>query len=163
MRKPKLYLDTSVISHLSQPDAPEKMADTLQLWEDIKAGMYEVYVSSTTLDEIDQCKPEKLQILYEYLSQIEYKMISGTEEISTIAHKIIELGILRPKSIDDCMHIASAVVASCDYIASWNFKHLVNVKTVNGVRAITNLHGYKSIDIVPPNMLLHTDDAESEE
>lgn len=33
MRKLKVYLDTSVISHLMQEDVPEKMADTKQLWE----------------------------------------------------------------------------------------------------------------------------------
>ncbi len=32
MRKLKVYLDTSVISHLLQEDAPGKMADTRQLW-----------------------------------------------------------------------------------------------------------------------------------
>ncbi len=26
---------------------------------------------------------------------------------------------------------------------SWNFKHIVNIKTIRGVRAITNLEGYK--------------------
>ena len=38
MKKLKIYLDTSVISHLDAPDAPEKMADTLMLWEDIKTS-----------------------------------------------------------------------------------------------------------------------------
>ena len=33
MRKLKVYLDTSVISHLAQEDVPEKMTDTLKLWE----------------------------------------------------------------------------------------------------------------------------------
>ena len=37
MKKLKLYLDTSVISHLDAPDTPEKMADTLALWEDLKS------------------------------------------------------------------------------------------------------------------------------
>jgi len=36
MPKPKIYLDTSIISHLHQLDVPEKMNDTLALWEDIK-------------------------------------------------------------------------------------------------------------------------------
>lgn len=31
MRQLKIFLDTSVISHLMQEDVPEKMADTLQL------------------------------------------------------------------------------------------------------------------------------------
>lgn len=154
MRKNKLYLDTSVISHLYQQDAPEKMADTLLLWKDISDGLYDVYLSDTTLQEISACKSEKFEILLGYLAQIEYTIISETDEIDSVAQMIIDMGILRQKSFDDCVHIASAVVTSCDYIVSWNFKHMVNVKTINGVRAISNLHGYRTIDIVQPTMLL---------
>lgn len=32
-------LDTSVISHLMQGDVPEKMADTLQLWDLFREGL----------------------------------------------------------------------------------------------------------------------------
>jgi len=162
MRKSKIYLDTSVISHLYQQDAPEKMADTLLLWEDIRAGLYDVYLSDTTLQEIGACKPEKLEILLGYLAQIEYTIISETDEIDSVAQMIIDMGILRQKSFDDCVHIASAVVTSCDYIVSWNFKHMVNVKTINGVRAISNLHGYRTIDIVQPTMLLRQEGDEDE-
>jgi hypothetical protein len=38
MRKLKVYLDTSVISYLYQLDAPEKMKDTLELWELLGGG-----------------------------------------------------------------------------------------------------------------------------
>jgi len=31
MKKLKLYFDTSIISHLDQQDAPDKIADTLAL------------------------------------------------------------------------------------------------------------------------------------
>lgn len=33
MKRLKVYLDTSVVSYLYQEDAPEKMQDTLSLWE----------------------------------------------------------------------------------------------------------------------------------
>ena len=33
MRKLKVYLDTSVISHLEQEDVPEKMEQTRKVWE----------------------------------------------------------------------------------------------------------------------------------
>jgi hypothetical protein len=36
VRTPKIYLDTSVISHLNADDAPEKMNDTLLLLEELK-------------------------------------------------------------------------------------------------------------------------------
>lgn len=41
MRKLKVYLDTSVVSHLLQEDVLEKMADTRRLWEMFKAGKFE--------------------------------------------------------------------------------------------------------------------------
>jgi hypothetical protein len=141
MKKLKLYLDTSVISHLHQPDAPDKMADTLLLWE-----------------EISRCTPEKQELLISYLSEIQYTIIHGESEIFNVADIIIQMGILRPKSYDDCVHIASAVISECDYIVSWNFKHMVNVKTINGVRAISLLHGYKQVDIIQPAMLVQLEE-----
>jgi len=158
MKKLKLYLDTSVISHLHQPDAPDKMADTLLLWEEIKAGLYDVVISDVTLEEISRCTPEKQELLISYLSEIQYTIIHGESEIFNVADIIIQMGILRPKSYDDCVHIASAVISECDYIVSWNFKHMVNVKTINGVRAISLLHGYKQVDIIQPAMLVQLEE-----
>ena len=39
-RKLKVYLDTSVVSHLWQIDAPEKMQETLALWEEFKKDKF---------------------------------------------------------------------------------------------------------------------------
>ena len=45
MSKIKVYLDTSVISHLLQEDVPEKMADTRRLWDMFKkTGKIEYYL-----------------------------------------------------------------------------------------------------------------------
>ena len=33
LRKLKVYLDTSIVSYLDQQDAPDKMNETLRLWE----------------------------------------------------------------------------------------------------------------------------------
>lgn len=69
----------------------------------------------------------------------------------------IDFGILRRKSFDDYQHITAAILAGCDIITSWNFKHIVNVKTIRGVRAITNLEGYKMIEIWNPSVLLESE------
>ena len=158
MKKLSIYLDTSVISYLDAKDIPEKMRDTITLWEDIRQGKYDVYVSDVTLEEINECGKPKRDVMFKYLSEIEYKTLSINIEAEELAKKIIEMGILKQKSYDDCVHIAIAVVNNCNYIVSWNFKHLVNIKTINGVRAITNLNGYRLIDLVPPTMLIQGDD-----
>lgn len=41
---------------------------------------------------------------------------------------------------------------------SWNFKHIVNVKTVKGVKIITTMEGYKDLLIYPLSALLEGND-----
>jgi predicted nucleic acid-binding protein len=158
MKKLKVYLDTSVISHLMQEDVPEKMADTLKLWDMFKAGKYEVYLSTVTLEEISDCPEPKRSRMLDYLEQIDYTPIEIIDDMSDVAEQIIDMGILTKKSYDDCQHIAAAIVYGCDCIISWNFKHIVNIKTIRGVRAIANLKGYKPIEILNPSVLLESEE-----
>lgn len=152
--KLKAYLDTSVISYLNQTDVPEKMAETLQLWDKFKDNIFDVYISYLTINEIDGCDEEKRKILYKYLNEIKHNVLEVSKEAQELANQIIKLDILRPNSIDDATHIGVAILNKCDYIISWNFKHLVNIKTVNGVRAITSLNGLSDIGIVTPTFFL---------
>lgn len=135
-------------------DAPEKMQETLALWERLKTGRFDVYLSYLTIDEINECNDEKIVKLNNYLKQINYHILDVTNEAQRIADIIVNMKILSEKSIDDCTHIGVALSNQLDYIISWNFKHMVNVKTVNGVRAISILNGYKSIDLVSPTYFL---------
>ena len=158
MNKLKVYLDTSVISHLFQEDVPEKMADTRQLWEMFCAGKYDVYLSTVTLEELKNCSEPKQSYLFDYLGQIEYTLVQINDNVTEIAQQIIEMGILTKKSFDDCQHIGAAIMSECDCIISWNFKHIVNIKTIRGVRAITNLKGHKPIEILSPSVLLESEE-----
>ena len=158
MRKLKIYFDTTVISHLDQQDAPEKMADTQRLWEKVKAGMFDVVLSNVDFEELLECSPEKRATLANYLAQISYARIEVDQDMLRIAGKIIDLGILRQKSFDDCQHIAAAIVSGCDAIVSWNFKHIVNHKTMQGVKAITALEGYADLLIYTPSALIGGED-----
>lgn len=157
-RKLKVYLDTSVISHLIQEDVPEKMADTRKLWEMFLNGVYDVCLSTVTLQEIDDCPEPKRSHLWKFLNQIDYETYDVTEDALEVAHQIVGMGILTQRSFDDCQHIGVAVVNGCDCIISWNFKHIVNIKTIRGVRAITNLQGYRAIEIWSPSVLLESEE-----
>lgn len=141
-----------------QEDVPEKMSETLKLWDMFKAGKYDVYLSTVTLQEIDNCPEPKRTELFKRLGEIDYTPIEITEDMSEVAQQLIDMGILTQKSYDDCQHIASAVIYGCDCIISWNFKHIVNIKTIRGVRAITNLKGYKPIEILNPTVLLESEE-----
>jgi predicted nucleic acid-binding protein len=138
------------------------MKDTLELWKLFRQGCYEVYISDIVLNEISGCSQEKLDILLGYLKQVQYHLVYTDEDTVELAEKFIDFGILKKKSLDDCQHIATAILAGCDIITSGNFKHIVNVKTVRGVKIITTLEGYKDLLIYPPSVLLEGDDDDDE-
>ena len=161
MKKLKLYLDTSVISHLDHPDTPDKMADTWLLWEAIKQGKYDAVISETTLDELGGCPEEKFALLTGCLHDIPYSVVADDLMIVAVAEKFIDFGILHQKSFDDCRHIAAAIVSGCDAIVSWNFKHIVNPKTAVGVKAVTATEGYPDLMIYTPTFLIGGDSDDS--
>lgn len=130
------------------------MEQTRKLWRILQSGKYKIIISDLVLAEINECKEPKRRILKEYLSQINYERVNITEETEEIAFEIIDEGILNKKSFDDCMHIASAILNDCNIIVSWNFKHMVNVDTINGIRKITFARRYNNIDIYAPYVLL---------
>ena len=160
-RKTKIYLDTSVLSYLKQEDSPDRMKATLQFWKELKNRTdVIVYISDVVLAEVSDCYEPKRSFMQDMLKEITFTLLEKDEEAESLAKQIIDLGILTKKSHDDCLHIAIAVLEACNYIVSWNFKHLVNVRTINGVRAITNLKGFSPIDIITPEMLFKGDDDE---
>ena len=160
MKKLKIYLDTSVISYLDQQDAPERMKITKKFWNEISNEMYDVVISDIAITELAKNKENKLKILFEYINQIEYISEPETEESAKLVESYLKYGTLSEKSRDDLRHIALATVSNCDVVVSWNFKHFVNLKTINKVQAINKLEGYAEIQIMPPNMILGDDENE---
>lgn len=158
INKIRIYLDTSIISYLDQQDMLDRMKETQKVWEILKSPKYQVVISDLVLSEISDSNAEKRAVLMSYLDEINYEEYEVNSDTEELAKNIIEEGILRPKSIDDATHIASAILSNCNIILSWNFKHLVNYKTINGVRQICfqkNLN--KIVDICSPYVLLENE------
>ncbi|MCL2089279.1 MAG: type II toxin-antitoxin system VapC family toxin [Oscillospiraceae bacterium] len=158
MKKLKLYLDTSVISHLFADDTPEKMQDTNRLWERLISDEYEIFISDVVINEIRRCAEPKRKQMLEKMRQIDFQLLSETDEITELAAEYVKGGVLKEKSLDDCLHIAYAVINNCDAIVSWNFKHLVNFKTINKIKVVNIIHRYKEINIITPTMLVEEED-----
>jgi predicted nucleic acid-binding protein len=154
MRKLKLYLDTSVISHLDAADTPEKMADTLRLWEMILSGEYSVAWSDVTVAEVEDCPEPKLSKLRTHMAEVDAELIPVNDAVTALASQFIGMGILTPKSLSDCQHIASAMTAGCDVIVSWNFKHIVNPKTVRGVKVVSVVAHVPDVMIFTPSAMI---------
>ena len=157
MPKKKIYLDTTVISHLRHEDRPDWMADTLELWEILKRGEYDVHISDVVMIELMRCPEPKQTELLAFLDEIQYTEIAveSNEKILAIADQIKKLTVIPPKSENDRRHIAAALYSGCNIIVSWNFNHFVTQKTIDGVRQICfSNHISPIVDIYSPTILL---------
>ena len=149
MRKLRIYLDTSAIGYLDEISSPKEMNEMRTLWTLIKNGEYSVVISPVVIDELmANLNTTKRDMLLSDLNQIEYTIAEITDDVYKIAKSVVLNGVLHDRNYNDCLHIACAITCRCDCIVSYNFKHLVNIHTIKGVRAISNLHGNGNIDIV---------------
>lgn len=66
---------------------PDKMTDTFNLWEEIRRGRYDVYLSSVTIGEIMDCPDPKRTALQIYLSELQYTLVDfdGDSEVGQMA------------------------------------------------------------------------------
>jgi len=130
------------------------MQVTKEFGEEVKKGKYDIYISDAVTTELDECPEPKKSILLAFLSQIKFEQINFNEQIIELAKRYVEEGIISSKFFDDAIHIAAATVYECDILVSWNFKHIVKVKTIQGVNGINKLMGYREIQLVSPAMML---------
>ncbi len=58
------------------------------------------------------------------------------------------------KSYIDALHIALATINNADVLASWNFKHIVNLDRIRLYNSINFRQGYRMIEIRTPREIL---------
>jgi predicted nucleic acid-binding protein len=158
MKKLRIYLDTSVISHLDAPDVPDKEADTQRLWEDIKAGKYEVVISDLTLVEMRNCPEPKRSFMREAITKISSVHVDRSDESQHLSDLYVKIGGLPQRSRDDATHIGIATACGCDIILSWNFRHIVNFRAMKAVDVINIMEGYRLLKILSPSMLINEEE-----
>ena len=138
-----LFLDASVWGGYYDD---EFLNDTRLLFQNIKDGKYAVFISDLVKEELENA-PENVKNL---LTEIKYHMIEVTAEHEKLADEYIREEVIGKTSKDDCIHIATATIYNIDFLVSWNFKHIVNVKRIRGYNAVNIKNGYKSLEIRSP-------------
>jgi predicted nucleic acid-binding protein len=155
MRKPKIYIETSVWNHLFADDAPKQRKDTEALFEEIEAGRYEIYISELVLDELDATPDQDLRNnLRDAVRKHQPEELSLEQDVITLARHYLESGIIPPSARVDAFHIAVASVEEVDVLVSLNMRHIVRLKTRRGINGVNRLEGYRDLEIATPEEVL---------
>ena len=81
-----------------------------------------------------------------------------TDEVRALSEKYIKEKVVGKTSIADCQHIALATIYKSDILASWNFKHIVNIERIRGYNAINFREGYQMLEIRTPKEIFTYED-----
>jgi hypothetical protein len=82
-----------------------------------------------------------------------FKVLKLNKKTENLARLYVEHGIFPEKYFDDAVHVAVASYYKVPYLVSWNFTHLVKVKTRRMVNSINTLAGFGIIEIISPQEL----------
>jgi hypothetical protein len=156
--KPLVYLQTSFISHLTaRPNADPlyaaKQQQSSAKWWDTYRDRFPLVVSPTVYEECVQGEPQMAQKRVT-IAKTAF-LLERDPAILEIARTLLEpTGPLPKKAIADALHVASATVYGCDFLLTWNFKHIANPLIKRRIERILRDCGYEPPTICTPNELM---------
>ena len=149
--KQRIYIDTSVVGGYFDEEFSEA---TKGLFERLEHKEI-VFVISDLLDlELTGAPQNVRELLYKF-STDKFERVILTEEAIQLADKYISEKVVGKISLEDCRHIALATINRVDVLASWNFKHIVNLDKIKGYNSVNYRLGYPMIEIRSPKDLLN--------
>jgi predicted nucleic acid-binding protein len=149
--KQRIYIDTSVIGGYFDEEFSEA---TKALFERLEKKEI-VFVISDLLDLELIGAPQNVKELINKFSSDKFERVQLTEEAIQLADKYIAEKVVGQTSLEDCRHIAVATINKVDVLASWNFKHIVNLDKIKGYNSINYRNGYPMIEIRSPKDLIN--------
>jgi hypothetical protein len=76
------------------------------------------------------------------------------ERILELSRLLVVPGVIPEKAGPDAVHIAAAAVEECEFLLTWNFRHIANVRIRRAVERILVNHGYTKTTICTPEELV---------
>ena len=149
IRIPKVYLETTMFNYYfdSERDAH---ADTVKLFEEVKAGKYRAFTSPYAIGELEKAPEEKYLKMMGLIEEYGITILDASDEADRLGLLYQKRGILPTRSTIDGQHIAVATINDMDMILSLNFEHIVRKKTLEMTGYINSELGYRPIKIHSP-------------
>ena len=148
--KPRIYIDTSIVGGFFDD---EFALETRALFERLK-NKEVIFVVSSVLDQELKNAPQHVRELLGTYDRACFERVLLTPEAIALADCYIAENVVGRLCVEDCRHIAIATLNKVDVLASWNFKHIVNLDKIRGYNGVNMKRGYAMIEIRNPRDLI---------
>jgi predicted nucleic acid-binding protein len=149
--KQSLYLETSVVGAYLDNGEPFRRDLTIRWWEH-EMPDYRAVVSPLVERELERVAEPHRSSYLKLIASLE--QVELTEEATILAEGYVARGIFHRKFIADAMHVAIASVHKVDYLVTWNFGHLANVRRQARIKLFNTAAGFYVPMIVTPEFLV---------
>lgn len=152
-KAPTVYLETTVPNYVFNDNYPDRQQAARKIFNLVKERKIKGFVSQVVIDELQATKGarRRKQLLGLAKGLI---ILAVDKEAENLAQKYVDENIFPKKRKMDALHVAIASVKGVDYILSWNFEHIVRIKTKEMVRGANTLLGYETPEIVVPEEVI---------
>lgn len=155
-----VYLETTVVGHIAGRLHPAASILARQQisreWWDSAVMRYRLLVSDLVLSECGDGDSEAARERLEVVADID--TLRTTEAAKNLAADLIAAHAVPETEPRDALHIALAAINGVDYLATWNFKHIMNPSTQHLIDVVCRDASIESAVICTPEQLLVTYD-----
>ncbi len=155
MMKKLIYIETSIPSFYFEVRAePEMVArrNWTRQWWDNQRQHYQLVTSLAVIEELERGDyPKKEQVLG-LLDDVPLLDIPG--ELIDIVDTYVNRKLMPADTKGDALHLAIASFHACDFLLTWNCKHLANANKFAHIRRINTLLGLFIPTLTTPFELL---------
>ena len=153
--KPRLYLETSIISYLAAlPSRDLVVAAHQQItheWWAERRHQYELCVSALVIQEIAMGDRNAAQRRLSLVESV--PVLTITDEAILLGEQLQKYAMLPAKADADALHISLAAFHRIDFLMTWNCRHIANGRTRRAIDEALKAQGMVSPIIVTPEEL----------
>jgi predicted nucleic acid-binding protein len=151
----RVYVETSIPSFYhevrTEPEMVARRDWTRQFWDNAETD-YELVTSVAVLDELEKGEfPNKDRVI-ELTNSL--PLLSIEPEIVEIVESYIDRQVMPRDPSGDALHLAVASYHKCDFLLTWNCKHLANANKFERIRVVNVMLGLFVPLLVTPLELL---------
>ena len=154
--KPRVYLETSVISYLSARPSRDLIVaahqQITQAWWERRRHDFDVLVSELVYVEARAGDPEAALGRLQLLSGL--PLLPVHREAQALATALMQQCRLPSKAQIDALHVAVAAHGQVNYLLTWNCRHIANAELFANMAHACADHGLKMPTLCTPEELL---------
>ena len=155
-----VYLETTVVGHLAGRLHPDSVINSRQVltrrWWDTAKERYRVYASDLVPAECGAGDSDAAKERLVILQAVD--LLGIDKETGVLAASLLANNAVPNTEPRDATHIAVAAVNGIDFLATWNFKHIMNPSTQHLIDAVCRDAGYEPATICTPEQILEAFD-----